>query len=293
MNHTPDVVEVFAAKFPLLTRFAPIGFWILAVAVIATAVKFFVMGGEPGQDSHAYWLAAQSTDPYGRPPGTRDAFLYSPFFLMLIRPLTWLPWPVFCALWVLIGAAIIYWLVRPLKWQWAVPIGISGLLDLVVGNIWVFLALVAVIGLRHPWAFAWAALTKVTTGVGLVWFAARGEWKRFSIGAGTVAAIVGIGFLIDGDTWRAWIGFLITNQGNTPDPSWSFVLRCLASVALVVMAARKNWPALIPVAMCLATPVLFTLVPWTPLLAVPRLLKATPAKAPASAPSSAGSAPRA
>ncbi len=45
-----------------------------------------------------------------------DAYLYSPAFAQVISVTTWLPWPVFAALWAGLEAAAFLWLLRPLGW---------------------------------------------------------------------------------------------------------------------------------------------------------------------------------
>lgn len=47
--------------------------------------------------------------------------------------------------------------------------------DVVRGNIHTLLAIATVLGFRHPAAWTAVLLTKVTPGVGLVWFAVRRE----------------------------------------------------------------------------------------------------------------------
>ena len=72
-----------------------------------------------GWDAHAYYVA-WSGDLYDHAPGTLDAYNYSPLFAQVIWPLTHLPWPVFCALFIGAAAARIAWLVRPLPLPLAV-----------------------------------------------------------------------------------------------------------------------------------------------------------------------------
>ncbi len=86
-----------------------------------------------------------------------------------------LPWPPFCAAWFGIEAAALAWLVRPLRARWAIPVLLLGLPELVVGNIYILLAVAAVVGIGKPAAWSFPILTKVTPGVGLLWFAARGR----------------------------------------------------------------------------------------------------------------------
>ena len=175
--------SVFARKFPLLTRSVPFVLWALGLEALFVSVRHLVTGNAMGQDSHAYWLAAQGELSYGASPGQRDAYLYSPAFAAVIKPLALLPWPLFCAAWFAIEAAAMVWLVRPLRARWAIPVCLLCLPELVVGNIYILLAAATVVGMRRPAAWSFAVLTKVTTGVGLLWFAARGDWKRLLQGS--------------------------------------------------------------------------------------------------------------
>jgi hypothetical protein len=267
-----DQGSVFARKFPLLTRSVPIVLWALGLEALFVAVRHIVTGNALGQDSHAYWLAAQGELSYGASPGQRDAYLYSPAFAAVIRPLALLPWPLFCAAWFAIEAAAMVWLVRPLRARWAIPVCLLCLPELVVGNIYILLAAATVVGMRRPAAWSFAVLTKVTTGVGLLWFAARGDWKRLIQGSAATVLIVVVSYTVDPTAWSDWIQFLLANRSGTPDSEISFVVRCLIAVTLVVIGARKQWPFLVAPAMVLASPVLVSFVPWTILIAVPRLL---------------------
>ena len=44
--------------------------------------------------------------------------------------------------------------------------------------------------MRHPAAWAFPLLTKVTTGVGVLWFAFRRDWRSLGIAIGATAVIV-------------------------------------------------------------------------------------------------------
>ncbi|WIG18105.1 glycosyltransferase family 87 protein [Kocuria rosea] len=251
---------------------ALVGLWLLSVLVVVKMVKSVV--AEPriyGQDSHAYWLAAQAELVYSRPAGTLDAYLYSPVFLTLIKPLTWLPWPVFLAAWTVLLLAIVVWLVRPLSWKWAVPLAVCCLPEVLVNNIFLLLALAAVVGMRWPALWAFPILTKVTMGVGLLWFAARGEWWSLIKGIGVTALIVAVAYAVDPLSWQAWVHFLLSNRDGTKDGLALFALRCLGAVVLVVVGARLNWPWLVAPAMLLASPVLVSIVSAALLAAIPRL----------------------
>ncbi|MCU6479046.1 glycosyltransferase family 87 protein [Arthrobacter sp. A2-55] len=273
----PDISpgSVFARKFPMVARSALILIWLLSLVAVFVSARHLVTGSVIGQDSHAYWLAAQGEPSYGAAPGQRDAYLYSPAFVAAIKPLALLPWPLFCAAWFAIEAAVVVWLVKPLRAYWAVPVALLCIPELVVGNVYILLAATAVVGMRKPAAWAFAVLTKVTTGVGFLWFAARGDWKRLFQGVGGMVLIFAIFYAIDPTAWNAWVRFLFNYRDGTPDSSISFIMRCIIAVVLVIVGARKRWAFIIAPAMVLASPVLVSFIPWTILAAIPRLLMET------------------
>ncbi len=253
----------------------------LALAIV-WATAFFIVGGTVqavlfdnvlGQDSHAYWLAAQSELVYGRAPGERDAYLYSPIFLTMIRPIALLPWPLFLIIWFCLEAGVLFWLLRPLHIKWAAPLFLISLPELAVGNIYLLLAGAAVLGMRQTIVWSFPILTKLTVGIGLAWFAVRGEWRRFLQGLGGLALIVGVSYAFEPGAWQAWLHFLLDNREGTPDSQISFYIRGAIAALLVVVGARKQWPSLIAPAMILASPVLMGLAPYMMLAAIPRLAR--------------------
>lgn len=262
----------FAKKSPVLARTALILIWLLSLIAVFVSVRHLVTGNEAGQDSHAYWLAAQGELSYGAAPGQKDAYLYSPAFAAAIKPLALLPWPLFCAAWMCIQSVVVIWLLKPLHARWAIPAALLCIPELLVGNIYILLAATAVLGLTKPAAWSFSILTKITTGVGLLWFAATGDWKRLLQGAGATLCIVFISYAADPSAWGEWLHFLLENAEGTPDSTTSFVARCLVAVGLVILGAWKRWAFLLAPAMVLASPVLVSIVPWTILAAIPRLL---------------------
>jgi hypothetical protein len=137
--------------------------------------------------------------------------------------------------------------------------------ELTLGNIHVFLALVAVFGLRWPWLWAFALLTKVTPGVGILWFVARGEWRNLAIALGATAAMAVPTLLLFPDLWAGWFRVL-TAAG--PGAASDLPIRLAAAIALVVVGARRDWPWLVPVGSMLALPILWSLHGFSMLLAV-------------------------
>ena len=74
-------------------------------------------------------------------------------------------------------------------------------LELYHGNVHLWIAAAIVLGFRYPWTWAFVLLTKVTPGLGLVWFAARREWRSLAIALGVTAAIVAVSLVLDRQLW--------------------------------------------------------------------------------------------
>lgn len=263
-------LDSFTRKFPLFTRVALVLTWLLGPYFAAHGIVFAVLNKNPGLDAHAYWLAGRGNLDYSRTAGEIDAFLYSPAFASAIRPLALLDWPYFLTAWVVLEAVLLAWLLKPLQLKWSIPLFLLCVPELVNANIFILLAVCSVLGIRRPGFWAFPLLTKITSGVGLMWFAARGEWQRVLQALGVTLTIVAVSYLLTPSDWHSWIDFLIAHSGGTQDGTFSFVLRCLFAAAAVAWGAKKNWPWVIAPAMVLASPV-FALPTLTLLAAIPRL----------------------
>jgi hypothetical protein len=190
------------------------------------------------------------------PPGSPDAFNYSPAFAQVIYPLTLLPWPVFLTVWSLLLGAALTWLLwpMPLRWRWLV-LAYAAPPALLIGNIEALLAVAAVVGMQHPSAWAFPLLTKVTPGLGPVWFAVRREWRQAAIAVlATVLVVVG-SFTISPGLWVAWWDFMV---GAPTPPTQAHYPPLLARLALALVVlgwgALKGHRGAVAVAMALAMP---------------------------------------
>ena len=85
------------------------------------------------------------------------------------------------------------------------------------GNVSLLLAVAIVVGFRWPAAWALVLLTKLTPGIGLLWFAVRREWRSLAIALGATAAIVAVSFVILPDQWRDWVDVVIRNARQGRD----------------------------------------------------------------------------
>jgi len=149
------------------------------VACVVLAIAHFTGYVQTGVDAHSYW-ASNPLDPYGAVrPGQQDAYFYAPVFTQLLGPLHLLPWPAFIGLWTLFLSAALVW--QAGLWTGIALLFVPVFADLTVGNIHLLLAAAIVAGFRWPWLWALPLLTKITPGVGLLWFVVRREWLNLAI----------------------------------------------------------------------------------------------------------------
>jgi hypothetical protein len=102
-------------------------------------------------------------------------------------------------------------------------------------------------------------LTKVTPGIGLLWFAFRREWRQLAVAVGTTLAIVVISFVLAPGLWTRWFEMLARNVETTrPSVLVIPVLPRLAAAAgLLAIGAWRDRPAIVPVAAMLALPAIW------------------------------------
>jgi hypothetical protein len=203
-------------------------------------------------------------DPYSQPVYSlmQPGFFYSPAVAQLLEPFRLLPLAVFGALWVGGLMALLYAMLgrRAILGLMFVPVG----WEIFTGNIHLVFAAVAILGFRYPALWAIPLLTKVTPGIGLLWFLVRREWRSLAIALGLTGAIALASFLIAPDLWGRWIGILIANRGATdawPAVPVPLLYRLPVAAALIVWGARtdRRWTVLI--ATMISSPVMW----WTSL----------------------------
>ncbi len=235
----------------------------LAVAgLLFAAFLFFVVAprtGTFGFDAFAYWHL-DLADPYSKSAGGLGAFTYTPVIARLFSPFGSLPWYTFLWLWTGMLVATLIWL----GWRSSLvvlafpPVA----LELYHGNVHLLIAAAIVLGFRWPVTWAFIILTKLTPGIGLVWFAVRREWHKLGIALGVTAALVVVSLIFDADLWRAWLSddILKTAAGAPLDqfsigiPLW---LRVPAAALLVAWGARTDRAWTVPIAATLSLPILW------------------------------------
>lgn len=263
----------------LVRRYArPLRDALIIVGLLRAAVYFVVQGIHPwtffGIDARAYY-AVDLAHPYASSTvGEHSTYLYSPAFAQLLSPAYVLPFEAFYALWTIASIVVLYWLVRP--WPWALLILLlPWTYELFVGQVHLFIAAVIVLGFRYPALWAFNLLTKVTPGVGLLWFAARREWRPLAVALVTTGAIAIASFLLAPTAWFDWVAFL---RGSTGSGELLYP-RLFLSAAIVVAGALTGRRWAVPIAVWLALPVVW-IESWVILLAIIRLREPVPSMLP-------------
>src|SRR5262249_32308538 len=130
-----------------------------------------------------------------------------------------------------------------------------------VGNVQLPMAAAIVAGLiRASGWWSVPILTKLTTGVGVLWYAFRRQWRAFGIALAVTAGIVAVSFALAPQAWLDYVHCTVTRYGEPSSPPIvgpPLPLRVLLAVALVLVAARLDWPWLVPIACGIAIPGLY------------------------------------
>jgi len=214
--------------------------------------------GQFGYDVYAYW-AVDLDRLYADTPQALagfGAFHYAPAVAQVLALFHVVPWWLFLWGWTALLIATLVWLGG--RW-WFVLLALPPVvLELYAGNINLLLAAAVALGFRYPAAWAFVLLTKITPGVGVLWFAVRREWRNLAIALGATAGIVAVSFVLAPGLWGQWFAALTDLQGQgegeIPIP---LLLRLPVAAVIVAWGALTDRPWAVPVAATVATPVLW------------------------------------
>lgn len=232
------------------------------ISLVAIAwVWVTLIQGDYFYDARAYW-SVEPSDPYGESlVGRAGTYLYSPAFAQLIWPATLLPWPVFAAAFSALNLAALIWMAGPILAAILLFAPLSPVRDeITTGNIHLLIGLAVVVGFRHSGTWAFPLLTKLTPGVGVLWFAGARAWRSLAIAAGVTLTIVGISFVLAPGAWLDWFELLVRSSevpvpgdiGVVPGPLW---LRTIIAGVAVVAGGWFGWRWIVPIAAFVALPV--------------------------------------
>lgn len=240
------------------------GFVILAVVFVLLRL-FAVKPWADSVDAYAYWTTRDGVFYDAATTGRIGSYLYSPAFAQLLAPVVWLPIAAFTALWTALNSATLWFLLR----RWALPslLFLPIAFEVISGNVHLLYAAAIVVGFRWPAAWALMFLTKVTPGVGVVWFLVRREWRSLAIALGATATIAAVSFALDEAQWSRWLDLLRADVsggaggGGLTTVGWylpiGLVPRLVAALVVVVYAARTDRRWLLPISVVLAMPVVW------------------------------------
>lgn len=187
-----------------------------------------------------------------------NVFRYSPPIALLFLPFSTLPWPLFAAGWLILNAAL-YVRVTGRWWPYLLAGPVAA--ELYMGNIHIVLAVAILVGFRYPAAWALVLLTKVTPGIGLLWFAVRREWRALAAAVAVTAVIAGATFVVLPGPWMAWLRTLTDTAPAGGDLNFvpiPLVIRLPLAAAVVVWGALNDRRWAVPLAATLALPTLWT-----------------------------------
>jgi hypothetical protein len=231
---------------------------VLWLLVVAFAEPWGRLWGT-GQDARCYYQATLANPYLHSEWNDPIAYVYSPAFLQLVSPLTALPWQAFMAVWTALLIGAVRFLTGPRLLAAGLLFPFTAM-EVAGGNVSLLLAVAIVLGFRWPATWALVLLTKITPGIGLLWFAVRGEWRSLAIALGATAAIAAVSYVTIPDAWPRWFEVIVANAGK--GGTWASVpipllVRLPAAVALVVWGARTDRRWTVPVASMLALPALW------------------------------------
>jgi hypothetical protein len=217
------------------------------------------IGQSLGYDAFSYWSVNLGA-PYERTfegNYTLGAFRYSPPIAFLFGPLGALPWWLFVWLWLALMAACLAFLGG--RWTLVLLALPPVALELYHGNVHLLMAVAVALGFRHPWAWSFVVLTKLTPGIGLLWFAARREWRPLALAMGVTAAAALAAYLAAPDHWTE---FVAATLGNISQPQHYSIppplpIRLPIAALLVIWGARTDRPWTVPLAATMALPIIW------------------------------------
>ncbi|MEO6350139.1 MAG: glycosyltransferase 87 family protein [Candidatus Limnocylindrales bacterium] len=103
-------------------------------------------------------------------------------------------------------------------------------------------------------------LTKVTPGVGLLWFVARREWRSLALALGMTAAVILVTAVLLPRQWLDWMAMLASSSGAAPP--WPalpvpVIPRLVVAAAIVWWGAQRGYRWAVSLAAAISVPALW------------------------------------
>jgi hypothetical protein len=231
-------------------------FVLLGIIAAVTYWLYLTTGGAQAVDVHYYW-AADPHDLYPHPEaGEHNGYNYSPAFEFVAGWWRGIPFEAYEAIWRAVLLAMLVYLAGPFTLFVLLTVPVAS--EINAANIQIPLALAVVLGFRWSASWAFVILTKLTPGVGLLWFLVRREWRQFAIALGATAAIAAASFVLMPDAWAGYVRLLTGSPAPAVAPYYlSFWTRLPFAIAFVVVGAWRGWRWPVVVGATLALPVYY------------------------------------
>jgi hypothetical protein len=249
---------VFHRPLTLLDRWREPARAGLSVAGAIVVILLFLNPDAHGVDARGYW-AFEPSHPYREAIGNLNAataFRYAPPIAQILAPLHALPWAWFITFWTAICLAALVYLAG--RWALALAVFYPVAIELSAGNVNLLIAAAVVAGFERPATWSFVLLTKLSPGVGLLWFGVRREWRELTFAVGATAAVAVFSFLTAPDLWAQWIAALQSMAGIEPE-GWHIPLalpyRVAIAAVLIMWGARthRRWTVLVGAMLALPT----------------------------------------
>ena len=222
-------------------------------------------------DSHAFWEAWRDGRLYPETWQPVSEYVYSPAFAQAFWPLTKLPFTIVNAVWAGAQLVALIWMLRPVGalaavlFPWPNLNGITPVFGAIDnGNPMILTAAAITLGLtRWPWAFTFVLNTKVSAGIGLLWYAVRRQWRPLGGAVAVAAAVFVVSFAIAPHLWIDWFELLYGAAFHAGSPEamakerWLPVplsVRGPIGLAIVLVASWRGVAWLVPLGCFLALP---------------------------------------
>jgi hypothetical protein len=231
---------------------------LVLIGVIAAIVYWVYLtktGGAP-VDVRYYW-AADPSNLYPHPEaGEHNGFNYSPWFDWAVAWGRVLPFEVFVAIWRAILLIALVYLAGPFTIFVLFTVPVAS--EINAGNIQILLALAIVVGFRWPASWSFVLLTKVTPGVGLLWFALRRQWRHVAIALGFTAGLIAVSFLARPGDWFDYLALWMGAPAPAVSPYYlTFWQRLPFAIGFIVFGAWRGYRWPVVVGATLALPVYY------------------------------------
>lgn len=187
---------------------------LLAYMLVALVVLFLVglvMSYQPTSDLPSFLYAAERVtdrDLYGTVPDGLHRYFYSPWFAVMLIPLTWLPFSVAAVLWhTLLALALAYslwWMVAEGGYAAAALVGAFGFHAVWSGHPQPLMIALLVATLPTRWGpvgIGIAASLKIVPLILVVRYAGRGEWGSVAVSLAVAGVLWAPALLYDLSLW--------------------------------------------------------------------------------------------